>query len=230
MVKHINRITKEVQPTAQNYGQNNSAEDEWSHITGVGSKIDIQDAANVSDRSIFFSNKPQVLSKHDEVLQKSKEFHDQIINTSQYQKFVNATLSQKMADVKTLLEREKKFADELNCFRESPKNRVELEKINPKQVTENDIRALISNLEDNYNKLNEKLEYEQKVVEKTKNELIITKRQIISLSEEMEFVAKKQKNVENDDPSLIVKRELKQIGINDEHIERICKLIKTQQN
>lgn len=230
MVKHINRITKEVQPTAQNYGQNNSAEDEWSHITGVGSKIDIQDAANVSDRSIFFSNKPQVLSKHEEVLQKSKEFHDQIINTSQYQKFVNATLSQKMADVKTLLEREKKFADELNCFRESPKNRVELEKINPKQITENDIMALISNLEDNYNKLNEKLEYEQKVVEKTKNELIITKRQIISLSEEMEFVAKKQKNVENDDPSLIVKRELKQIGINDEHIERICKLIKTQQN
>lgn len=230
MEKHINRLGKDGKPISQSSSQSNSAEDEWSHITGVGSKIDIQDAADVvADRSIFFSNKPQVLTKHEEVLQKSKDFHDQILNTNQYQKFVNATLNQKMVDVKTLLEKEKQFADELNCFREEPKNRVELEKINPKKITESDIKALINNLESNYDKLNEKLEYEQKIVEKTKNELIVTKRQIISLREEMEFVVKKQKNVEITDPTLLIKQELKRLGINDEHSERICGLIKSQQ-
>lgn len=224
MVKHINRLTKDGQPS-----QGTSADDEWSHITGVGSKIEIQDAADVTDRSIFFSNKPQILTKHEEVLQKSKDFHDQILDTNQYQKFVNATLSQKMANVKALLEKEKKFADEMNYFRESPKNKVELEKLNPKHITESDIKTLISNLETNYNKLNEKLEHEQMVVEKTKNEMIATKRQIISLQEEMEFVIKKQQNLEITDPTLLIKKELKRLGINDEHSDRICKLIKSQE-
>jgi prolyl oligopeptidase PreP (S9A serine peptidase family) len=224
LVKHINRITKDGQPS-----QGTSAEDEWSHITGVGSKIEIQDAADVTDRSIFFSNKPQILTKHEEVLQKSKDFHDQILDTNQYQKFVNATLSQKMANVKTLLEKEKKFADELNYFREAPKNKVELEKLNPKHITESDIKALISNLETNYNQLNEKLEHEQMVVEKTKNEMLTTKRQIISLKEEMEFVIKKQQSPEITDPTLLIKKELKRLGINDEHSDRICKLIKSQE-
>lgn len=210
--------------------QNERVEDEWSHITGVGSKIEIHDASDVTDRSIFFSSKPQVLTKHEEVIQKSKDFRDQILDTNQYQKFVNATLSQKMANVKTLLEKEKKFADELNCFRDAPKNRVELEKINPKRVTESDINDLIVNLEANYNNLNEKLEHEQNLVEKTKNELTLTKGQIISLKEEMEFVIKKQKNVEITDPTLLIKQELKRLGINDEHSERICRLVKSQQN
>jgi len=227
LVKHINRISKDGQSIQ---GQSESAEDEWSHITGVGSKIEIQDAADVTDRSIFFSNKPQILSKHEEVLQKSKDIHDQILDTNQYQKFVNATLTQKMANMKTLLEKEKKFADELNCFRESPKNKVELEKINPKHITENDIKTIISNLEANYNRLNEKLEHEQMVVEKTKNEMISTKRQILSLKEEMEFVVKKQKSPEITDPTLLIKQELKRLGINDEHSERICKLIKSQES
>lgn len=223
MVKHINRVTKDGQ-----HGQSNSAEDEWSHITGVGSKIEIQDAADVTDRSIFFSNKPQILSKHEEVLQKSKDIHDQILDTNQYQKFVNATLSQKMANVKTLLEKEKKFADELNYFKDTPKNRSDLEKINPKRATESDIKTLITNLEDNYNKLNEKLEHEQMVIEKTKNEMMTTKRQIISLREEMEFVAKKQPKAEITDPTLLIRQELKKLGINDDHSEKICRLIKSQ--
>jgi hypothetical protein len=226
LVKHINRVTKDGQPVS---GQSTSAEDEWSHITGAGSKIEIQDAADVTDRSIFFSNKPQIISKHEEVLQKSKDFRDQILDTNQYQKFVNATLTQKMANVKTLLEKEKKFADELNCFREAPKNKIELEKINPKHITESDLKAIISNLESNFGKLNEKLEHEQKVVEKTKNEMIATKRQIMSLREEMEFIIKKQKSPEITDPTLLIKQELKRLGINDEHSERICKLIKTQE-
>lgn len=226
MVKHLNRVTKDGQPIPSQ----DAADDEWSHIAGVGSKIEIQDAADVTDRSIFFSNKPQILSKHEEVLQKSKDFHDQILDTNQYQKFVNATLTQKMANVKTLLEKEKQFADELNCFREAPKNRIELEKLNPKRITESDIKTLIANLEANNSRLNEKLEHEQMVVEKTKNEILATKRQITSLKEEMEFVIKKQQSPEVTDPTLLIKQELKRLGINDEHSERICKLIKTQED
>lgn len=227
MVKHISRITKDEQP---GHKQSTSAEDEWAHITGVGSKIEVHDAEAVTDRSIFFSKQPQILSKSEEVLQISKDFHDQILDTNQYQKFVNATLNQKMANVKSLLEKEKKFADELNCFREAPKSRTELEKINPKRITESDIRTLITNLEADYNKLNEKLEHEQNVVEKTKNEMIGTKRQIISLKEEMEFIIKNQQSVEITDPALLIKQELKRLGISDEHSERLYKLIKSKQD
>ena len=227
MVKHINRVSRDEQPS---HKQSTSAEDEWAHITGVGSKIEIHDVEDIKDRTIFFSNKPQVLSKSEEVLQISKDFHDQILDTNQYQKFVNATLSQKMANVKTLLEKEKKFADELNCFREAPKNRMELEKINPKRITESDIKTLITNLETDYNKLNEKLEHEQNVVEKTKNEMTGTKRQIMSLKEELEFVIKKQQSAEITDPALLIKQELKRLGISDEHSERLYKLIKSKQD
>ncbi|HSA97550.1 MAG TPA: hypothetical protein VLF17_00530 [Candidatus Nitrosotenuis sp.] len=227
MEKHISRLGKDGKPIDP-ADHSESAEDEWSHITGVGSKIDIQDAAAVSERSIFFSNKPQIMTKQEEVIQKSKDVHDQILDTNEYQKFVNATLNQKMANMKALLEKEKKFADEMNCFREGPKDRVELEKINPKQITEKDIKTLISNLETNYSRLNEKLDYEQKIVEKTKNEMVSTKRQIASLKEEMDFVIKKQKKPEVTDPTLLIKQELKRLGINDEHSERICGLIKSQ--
>ncbi len=107
---------------------------------------------------------------------------------------------------------------------------MELEKINPKHITESDIRTIISNLEANYNRLNEKLEHEQMVVEKTKNEMISTKKQIISLKEEMEFVVKKQKSPEVTDPTLLIRQELKRLGINDEHSESLCRLIKSQES
>jgi hypothetical protein len=67
------------------------------------------------------------------------------------------------------------------------------------------------------------------VAEKTKNEMITTKRQIASLKEEMEFIIKKQQSPEITDPTLLIKQELKRLGINDEHSEKICRLIKSQE-
>ena len=217
MAKHINRVSKEEEDLKKHYNQNTDAADEWSHITGVGSKIEVRDALDVSDRSIFFSNKPQFQTKQELVKEQSEEFKDDISNTHQYQKFVNTLLQEKVKNVKKMLDNEKKFAEEMSFFQDTVKVRPELEKINPKYIKESDATALVKNLEDDYNKLQMKLEHEQSVIEKTKNELQAKHQQIKQLKEELVYISQKQKKEQiPDDPILTIRHELKKLGINDD--------------
>jgi hypothetical protein len=100
LVKHIGRVSKEDEDLKKHYNQNTDAADEWSHITGVGSKIEVHDAMAVSDRSIFFSNKPQFQTKQEIVKEQSEIFKDDMNNTHQYQKFVNTLLQEKVKMLK----------------------------------------------------------------------------------------------------------------------------------
>lgn len=214
LVKHINRVTKD--NTDKHYNKDVSAEDEWSHITEIGPKIEIQDPLEVSQRSIFFSKDKQNATRQEIVQEKSEQVKDQINNTSQYQKFVNVLLKERTNELKKVMENQKRFAEELNCFQETPKNRMELEHLNPKYITEVDTKSLIGTLESEYKKVQERLEHEQSLIEKTKNELQLKRQQIEQLKEELKFIAQKQQNHEIDDPVLIIKHELKKLGIGDE--------------
>ena len=215
MVKHINRLTKEDESKKQD-SKDISAEDEWSHITELGPKIDIQDPLAVSDRSIFFSKKSQAMTKQEIVQEKSEEFKDDINNTNQYQKFVNVLLKERMNDLKKMLDKDKQFAQELSYFQDTPKNRVDLEKVNPKYITEDDTKSLIGALESEYDKTTERLEHELSIIEKTKKELDLKRQQIDQLKEELKFIAQKQKTQVIDDPVMIIKHELKKLGISDD--------------
>lgn len=217
MVKHISRVSKEEEDLKKHYNQNTDAADEWSHITGVGSKIEVRDAMDVSDRSIFFSNKPQFQTKQEIVKEQSEIFKDDINNTHQYQKFVNTLLQEKVKNVKKMLDNEKRFAEEMSFFKDTVKVRPDLEKINPKYIKESDATTLVKNLEDDYNKLQMKLEHEQSVIEKTKNDLQTKRQQIEQLKEELSYISQKQKKEQTpDDPILTIKYELKKLGINDD--------------
>jgi uncharacterized protein (DUF3084 family) len=114
------------------------------------------------------------------------------------------------------MENQKRFAEELNCFQETPKNRMELEQLNPKYITEEDTKSLIGTLESEYQKVQQRLEHEQSVIEKTKNELQLKRQQIDQLKEELKFIAQKQQRHEIIDPVLTIKNELKKLGISDE--------------
>lgn len=212
LVKHINRILKD----DKSPNKEQSAEDEWSHITEVGPKIDIQDPLEVTERSIFFSKNQQNATRQEIVQEKSEEVKDQINNTNQYQKFVNVLLKAKMDELKKVMENQKRFAEELNCFQDVQKNRVDLEHINPKYITEDDTKSLINTLESEYERVKERLEHEQAVIEKTKNELELKRQQIDQLKEELKFIAQKQKKHEVDDPVQMIKHELKKLGITDD--------------
>lgn len=217
MAKHINRISKSDEEAKKHYNQEQSAEDEWSHITGVGTKIEAADPLNVSDRTIFFSSKTLPTTKQELVQEKSDEIKDQMSNTNQYLKFVNVLLKQKTDNLKKILDKEKQFAEELSCFQESPKARTELEKLHSKYINEADAKTILANLENDYNKIKEKLEYEQTVLNNTKSQLETKKQQIEALKEEMKFITQKQRaQPAADDPILTIKHELKKLGINDE--------------
>ncbi|MEW6043818.1 MAG: hypothetical protein AB1608_06100 [Thermoproteota archaeon] len=224
MVKHINRLSKD-----EKNSKDVSAEDEWSHITEIGPKIEIQDPLEVSQRSIFFSKDKQNATRQEIVQQKSEQVKDQINNTNQYQKFVNVLLKERMNELKKVMENQKRFADELNCFQETPKNRVDLERINPKYITEEDTKSLIGTLESEYEKVQERLKHEQELIEKTKNELQLKRQQIEQLKEELKFIAQKQQRQEISDPVIVIKQELKKLGISDES-GKIAEALKTLSN
>jgi len=216
LTKHINRVSKD-EENKKRYNQDVSAEDEWSHITGVGTKIEAADPLNVSDRTIFFSNKSQASSKQELVQEKSDEIKDQMSNTNQYLKFVNVLLKQKTDNLKKVLEQEKRFAEELSFFQDAPKARHDLEKLHSKYIKETDVKSLLSNLEAEYGRIKEKLDYEQSLVDRTKAELDTKKQQIDAMREELTFLSKKQKTaLPAEDPVLIIKHEMKRLGIQDE--------------
>lgn len=217
MAKHINRVSKEEEELKKHYNQNTDAADEWSHITGVGSKIEVRDAMDVSDRSIFFSNKPQFQTKQELVKEQSEIFKDDMNNTHQYQKFVNVLLQEKVKNVKKMLDAEKKFAEEMSFFQDTAKARPELDKLNPKYIKESDATTLVKNLEDDCAKMQMRLEHEQSVIEKTKSELQAKRQQIEQLKEELSYISQKQKKPQiPDDPILTIKHELKKLGISDD--------------
>lgn len=217
MAKHITRVSKEDEELKKHYNQNTDAADEWSHITGIGSKIEIHDTMDVSDRSIFFSNKPQFQTKQELVKEQSEIFKDDMNNTHQYQKFVNTLLQEKVKNVKKMLDAEKKFAEEMSFFQDTAKARPELDKLNPKYIKESDATTLIKNLEDDCAKMQMRLEHEQSVIEKTKSELQAKRQQIEQLKEELSYISQKQKkHLVQDDPILTIKHELKKLGISDD--------------
>ena len=216
MVKHINRISKEEEDLKKRYNQNVDASDEWSHITGVGSKIEAHDAMDVSNRSIFFSSKSKPQTKQEIVQEKSEEFKDNISNTHQYQKFVNVLLQERVKDLKKMLDNEKRFAEEMSFFQDVKKDKVDLNKVNPKYVTKNDAQLLVSNLESEYKIMKEKLDHEQSVIQKTRLSLEAKKLQIEQLKEELHYLGQKQQKQEQPiDPILTLKHELKKLGISD---------------
>ncbi|HEY8109481.1 MAG TPA: hypothetical protein VIG05_01255 [Candidatus Nitrosotenuis sp.] len=201
--KHINRISDEERAKRE-------SDDDWSHITGVGSRIEAIDPLAVTDRTIIFGKDVAPSTKEDAVKEKTDEFKDQIGNTNQYLKFVNAHLAAKKEKLDMLKEREKKFQEEIDALSgNNIKPRSDLDKVNYKYITENDTKSLVVHMASELEQIKEKLTHQESQVQRTKTELQQKEEQIKHLQEE---IAQNKKKVP-EDPLLIIREELAKLGI-----------------
>jgi chromosome segregation ATPase len=201
--KHINRISDEERAKRE-------SDDDWSHITGVGSRIEAIDPLAVTDRTIIFGKDIIPSTKEDAVKEKTDEFKDQIGNTNQYLKFVNAHLAAKKEKLDMLKEREKKFQEEIDALSgNNIKPRSDLDKVNYKYITENDTKSLVVHMASELEQIKEKLTHQESQVQRTKTELQQKEEQIKHLQEE---IAQNKKKVP-EDPLLIIREELAKLGI-----------------
>ncbi|HSA98125.1 MAG TPA: hypothetical protein VLF17_03505 [Candidatus Nitrosotenuis sp.] len=203
--KHLNRISDKE--------KENTDDDEWSHITGVGSKIEVIDPLSVTDRSIIFGKDVAPSTKEDIVKEKTELFKDQMGNTTQYLKFVNAHLAAKKERLDKIKEREKKFKEEIESLQgDAVKSRADLDKIKYKHITENDEKSLVIHMESELEQIKEKLTHQESQIEKTRTELQQKEDQLKHLQEEIAEKNKRKSSVP-EDPLSVIREELAKLGI-----------------
>lgn len=207
--KHLNRISEEERAAREH----SKDDDEWSHITGVGSKIEVIDPLSVTDRTIIFGKDVAPSTKEEAVKEKTDEFKDQMGNTTQYLKFINAHLAAKKEKLDKIKEQEKKFKEEIEALQgNTVKPRSELDKINYKYITENDTRSLVIHMESELEQIKEKLTHQESQIEKTRTELQQKEDQLKHLQEEIAEKNKRKSSVP-EDPLSVIREELAKLGI-----------------
>lgn len=217
MVKHIHRTARSGN---DRYNRNISSEEEWSHIASELKQQVQSDPMSPKERIIAFSNKfSQNQTKEDVVREKSAQLKDQFGNTDQYFKFVNGMIKDKVEKIKQIKQDEKKFLGELDLLQNKIKTRYELEKISPKHVTIENVQNLLSVLEEECEKMKDKLLYQELIVQRTKDEITKKRQQINNVKVEL-----KTTRPDISDPLLLLKTELRRAGIPD--TDKIFQLLK----
>ncbi len=207
--KHLNRISEEERASREH----SKEDDEWSHITNVGSKIEVIDPLSVTNRSIIFGNDVAPSTKEEIVKEKTDEFKDQMGNTTQYLKFVNAHLVAKKEKLDKIKEREKKFKEEIESLQgDTVKPRAELDKVNYKYITENDTKSLIIHMKSELEQIKEKITHQESQIEKTRTEMRQKEEQLKHLQEEI-AEKNKEKSSAPEDPLSVIREELAKLGI-----------------
>jgi DNA repair exonuclease SbcCD ATPase subunit len=213
--KHINRLTKSEEDTKNHFNQNVTAEDEWAHITETGPKLEIVDPLAVTARQISFGKERSYSTKEEAVQDKSERFKDDISNTNQYLKFVNAHLAAKKDKINKLKADEQRFKEELESLQNfQVKPRADLDKIHYKKITENDTNSLLMHLQSEREAALEKIAYHQTQIERSKQELREKDAQIADVKKEIEILNKKKETQQ--DPIDVIRAELARLGITDD--------------
>jgi chromosome segregation ATPase len=197
-----------------------SDDDEESHIADLALKLDDSmgsiDPMEVKARTITFGKEVSNAPKDVVVKEKSEKFKDQMSNTNQYLKFINAHLAAKKSKIEKLKESERRFKEEIESLQSDQlKPRAELDKINYKYITENDTKSLLAHLETERNILREKLSHQEQQIKSTVQQIQQKDEQIIQIKNELDSLVKKNLQ-ESQDPIAVIKDELAKLGIKDD--------------
>lgn len=212
--KHINRISKAEEDIKKHYHQDVSAEDEWAHITETGPKLDIVDPLAVTARQISFGKEKNYATKEEAVLDKSEKFKDDISNTNQYLKFVNAHLAARTDKIEKLKADKKRFEEEVAALQNNTvKPRSDLDKVNYKNITEHDTNSLLLHLQKERESALEKIAHHQVQIEKIMKDLKEKDVQISEVKKEVQLLNSK-KQAPPQDPIEVIRTELARLGIN----------------
>jgi hypothetical protein len=214
VAKHIDKTTKE-EEALKKLKKENSSESQ-PHDQGIyPKKIDISDPMEVQPRIITFTNKFSNTSREERVKKKSEKFKDQVNNTDQYLRFVNGLIKEKMSRLDQLIDGEKKFQDQVNVLQNKIKSRFDLDKLNSKYMTSDDARDIVFYLEEEFERMKDKLLYQELIVQKTKDEIASKRRQIQQVKEELKDLLHKKEESPITDPISVLKEELKKAGITE---------------
>ena len=206
LAKHIDKIAK----SSENQKEKHS-ESKQDH-TQRGPET--EDPLGSQDRIITFTNKISKVSKEDSVRQKSAEFKEQVRNTGQFFRFSNSMIIEKMEKMQQLKEDQKRFQDTINMLQNKMKSRFDLEQINIKQFSSDDAKALVFHLDDEFERLKDRLLYQELIVQKTKDEIAEKKKQIQQVKEELKVISHSNPK-HSVDPITTLKIELKKEGISE---------------
>jgi chromosome segregation ATPase len=195
-------------------------DDEESHITDLALKLDDSmgsiDPMEVKARTITFGKEVSNAPKDVVVKEKSEKFKDQMSNTNQYLKFINAHLAAKKSKIEKLKESERRFKEEIESLQSDQlKPRAELDKVNYKYITENDTKSLLAHLETERNILQEKLSHQEQQIKNTVQQIQQKDEHIIQIKNELHSLVKKNSQP-SEDPIAVIKDELAKLGIKDD--------------
>jgi hypothetical protein len=217
VVKHIHRISKDESEKNQNKPDLSDYE-EWKFVTGIEPRPESIDPMLAKDRIIGFSNKFNKTTKEERVREKSDEFKDQVTNTDQYFRFANGIIREKIDKLKQLKENDKRFFDEISILQHRIKTRIELDRLNSKYLTADDAKALIIRLEEDYEKMKDRLLYQELIVQKTKDTIAAKRKEMSQIKEKLkEIIQRQSKHEEIADPITVLKEELRKAGIDEKH-------------
>lgn len=210
MTKHIDK--KEEDPQKKDDRKENV--DDWLHVSADGSRP-TQDPMELQPRIITFTNKVSSSTNEDLVKEKSEKFKDQVNSTDQYLRFVNGLIKEKVSKIKQHIDDERKFQDEVNVLQKKIKSSYDLDRLNPKCMTSNEAKEIISHLENEYERMKDKLLYQELIVQKTKDEIATKRKQIQQVKDELKEVLNKKPQEEIEDPIQVLKEELRKAGIDE---------------
>ncbi|MGI0004675.1 MAG: hypothetical protein ACREAX_05190, partial [Candidatus Nitrosotenuis sp.] len=113
----------------------------------------------------------------------------------------------------------KKRFTEIEGLQKKLKSRKSLDKTDLKYITEDDAKMLITHLEDDYEKIQDKLLCQELIIEKTRDEISAKRKQIDEIKEKLKETLQEQQKTREEmiDPIEVLKEELKKAGINDKN-------------
>ncbi|MEW6043591.1 MAG: hypothetical protein AB1608_04965 [Thermoproteota archaeon] len=213
MVKHIQRIPKD-EPKKESH---DLGLEEWKFVSGIEPRPESLDPLTAKERTITFSNKINKATKEEILKEKSEELKDEAVNTDQYFRFANELIREKLNRLNSLRENEKKFVNELNQFQNKIKSRTELDALDPKYITEEDANALIMRLEEEFERMKDKLLYQELIVQKTKDEIATRRKQIQEVKDKLKRIQKMPRTQMIANPIEVLRDELRKAGIDEKN-------------
>ncbi|MEM3135639.1 MAG: hypothetical protein QXW37_02805 [Candidatus Nitrosotenuis sp.] len=126
-------------------------------------------------------------------------------------------LKEKLNRINNFRENEQKFSKELNHFSDKTKSRSELDVLNLKYITEEGANTLIMRLKEEFERMKDKLLYQELIVQKTKDEITTRRKQIQQVKEKLKKVQKMPRAKEIENPIQVLRDELRKAGIDEKN-------------
>ena len=221
--KHINRKKKYVPDENTDFKLNsNTDDDEWSRFEpSIGEKIISEEIFEVPDRAITFDRKKFVTNKEEEFNEKTKEFKDDFTNTAQYLKFINAHLAEKKNHLDKVVAEKDQFTDDISILNPNLVTKEQLDKKNYTKLKADDVRKVLTNLEEEKDLLKEKIDHFTSKMNQAKVELLNKNNQVDEIKSELSLADVNYESIQskiiNEDSTVHdIQEELKSIASKNE--------------